>query len=96
MYLVEILLPVKPQLQREMSALLASLTKAFGGVTVFARAPAKGAWEDGDHIEADDVAVVEVMIDVLDRAKWAALRHELEHRLDEREIVIRVSAMERL
>jgi hypothetical protein len=74
-----------------------TLTERFGGVTAHLRAPAAGAWKDDDgSVARDDVAIVEVMADALDRGWWADYRRELERRFCQEEIVIRATELERL
>jgi hypothetical protein len=73
------------------------LTARFGGVTSYARAPARGRWEDDDGKTAhDDIVVVEVMVDELDRGWWAGYRDELARRFSQQELVVRALDMQRL
>ena len=51
---------------------------------------------DEGAVDHDDIVVIEVMTDDLDSTWWAAFRSELEERLDQEEIVIRATAIERL
>ena len=91
MHLVQLLLPrFDRQLARE-------LTERFGGVTAYARAPAKGEWKpaSGETVQ-DDIVVYEVMVERLDRAWWRGYRENLEQRLGEEELVVRALPMERL
>ncbi len=91
MHLVQLLLP------RYDEAVARELTDRFGGMTAYARAPAKGEWKPApDKTVHDDVVVYEVMVEVLDRGWWASYRHELEKRLGEKELVVRAHQMERL
>jgi hypothetical protein len=98
MQLVEILLPVTQgdAVRREMEVLEKQLTERFGGMTAFLRSPGRGLWEDQGLIERDDVVVVEVMTETVDREWWKTLRTALEDRLGQKEIVIRTHAVERL
>jgi hypothetical protein len=91
MHLVQLLLPrYDPAVARE-------LTDRFGGMTAYARAPAKGEWKPApDKTVRDDVVVYEVMVDELDRSWWASYRRELEKRLGEEELVVRAHLIERL
>jgi hypothetical protein len=73
------------------------LTDRFGGVTAYTRAPAEGSWEDEQgRVHHDDVAVVEVMVDSLDRAWWSRYREELTARFRQTELVVRATLMESL
>jgi hypothetical protein len=78
-------------------ALREELTSRFGGLTAYTRAPAEGAWrpEDG-HTEHDDIVILEVVVDKLDRAWWRALRDRLERELAQEEVLVRAMEMERL
>jgi hypothetical protein len=42
----------------------------FGDLTAYNRAPAEGLWESGSGVEQDDIVVIEVMVDSLDRTWW--------------------------
>jgi hypothetical protein len=73
------------------------LTEAFGGVTAYLRSPAEGAWKDsGGEITHDEVAIYEVMTDVLERDWWARYRAELARRFRQEELLVRASCVERL
>jgi hypothetical protein len=79
-------------------ALRTELTNAFGGVTVYSRAPARGLWKpaDDEPAEADDIVICEVMTHELDRAWWRALRQRLEAQFAQETIVVRVMDCEAL
>ena len=71
-HLVQILLPKEKENGAQVEgswfeAFLKELTDKFGGATSFSRAPAEGLWQDGGRTEHDNIAVVEVMADALDR-----------------------------
>lgn len=96
--LVEILLPVVENGGRSFASLAAEvrdeLVARFGGATAFTRAPAEGFWDGGDGAVRDDVVVIEVMVDMLDRAWWRSYRRALEQRFGQQRIVIRQHAVE--
>lgn len=102
MHLVQLLLPLydnekRPFPRARLDAVRAELAERFGGVTAHLRAPATGVWTDEEGETAhDDVVIVEVMTDDLDRAWWAAYRRELEARFRQDELVIRAIPFERL
>lgn len=102
MYLVQILLPLRARsgspLSRDLFDRVArELTERFGGVTSYARAPARGLWEDqAGRAELDDIVVQEVMTDALDEPWWAEYRASLEARFDQDEVVIRALEARRL
>jgi hypothetical protein len=91
MHLVQLLLP------RYDEAVARELTERFGGMTAYARAPAKGEWKPAPgRTVRDDIVVYEVMVDTLDRAWWRGYRCELERRFDQEELVVRAHVVERL
>ena len=101
MHLVEILLPLRDSeghafADRAFERVKEALTARFGGVTAFARSPAEGVWRNGDGRERDEIVVVQVMSDSLDRGWWAEYRAALERDFRQDEIVIRALAIERL
>ncbi|HEY0036017.1 MAG TPA: hypothetical protein VGB66_04980 [Longimicrobium sp.] len=102
MHLVQLLLPLRdnddrPFPRAEFDRVNAELTDRFGGVTAYLRAPASGAWRaDDGEVARDDVAVIEVMADPLDRPWWSRYRADLERRFRQDEIVIRATEIERL
>ena len=91
MHLVQLLLP------RYDEAVARELTERFGGMTAYARAPAKGEWQPqpGETVH-DDIVVYEVMVEHLDRGWWAQYRGRLEERFDQEELVVRAHEIERL
>jgi len=93
-YLVQILLPVRdnegtPFPDGVLQRLQTELTDRFGGVTAYYRAPAKGIWRHNGQHQTDDIVVIEVMTDVLDRAWWQAFRAQLEILLRQQVVVMR-------
>lgn len=95
MYLIQILLPTADNEGRPFDqALLAGIQKdladRFGGVTAHIRAPAKGVWSHRGKQNIDDIAIVEVMTDVLDRPWWREFRARLERELRQEQIIVRV------
>lgn len=102
MHLVQLLLPVygndgAPFERTCFDAVRDELADAFGGVTVYARAPAIGLWEDeaGD-CERDDVMLFEVLVEALDRAWWARYRESLEQRFAQDSVLVRALPAEPL
>ena len=101
MHLVEILLPLAgndgrrfpPALYREVRR---ELVERFGGLTAFTRAPAEGVWRDEGRTARDDVMVLEVMDDHLDRGWWSDYRRRLEARFRQDVIVVRAQTYEAL
>jgi hypothetical protein len=97
MFLVQFLLPVKPALKRQFAATRHELLAQYRGVTAYVRAPAKGSWVAASgQEETDDVIMVEVLVDALDRAWWSAYARTLAERFGEEEIHIRALPAESL
>jgi hypothetical protein len=95
-YLIEILIPVRHDTTTALSQVRDELTKAFGGLTMHANAPAEGLWEKDDDICRDRIVVAEVMVENLDAQWWATYRRRLEALLQQEEIVIRATEIRRL
>src|SRR6185295_11122996 len=101
MHLIQILLPLSDNQGNRFRAdqfgrRREELTKAFGGVTAFTRAPAQGSTDTGGAVVHDDIVVFEVMVERLDRDWWARYRQSLEQEFAQDEILIRASKIERL
>ena len=102
MHLVQILLPLYDNDGRafgagEFDRVRDELTRKFGGVTAFRRAPAEGLWKDEEGAVARDrVVIFEVMAEELDRAWWASYREELERKFRQDKIVVRATEFEEL
>ena len=96
MYLIQILLPVRDNdgnafAHEDFARVRRELTERFGGATLYSRAPAQGAWKDGEgEVAKDDVLVVEVMAQHQDREWWKLYREDLERRFRQESIVVRV------
>lgn len=102
-HLVQILLPTQmrdgaPVAAEQFARVRVELTERFGGVTAYSRSPATGLWkrEDDDHIERDQVIMVEVVVEALDREWWARYREALETRFGQEEVHARALAMEHI
>lgn len=101
MHLIQILLPVRdndgrPFGPHPFEELSWTLSKKFGGITSFSRAPAEGRWESSGKTQHDDVVVIEVMDANLDRDWWAAFREELEATFRQTEVIVRAQPIELL
>lgn len=101
MFLIEILLPLCDENgssfpPESYERLEHELTERFGGVTSFSRPPAEGRWRNDGGIEHDDIVVLEVMAERLDRPWWSELRSRLMHAFAQDDIIIRSHAIERL
>lgn len=102
MHLIEILLPLadnegKPFPAELQAAVRDELAEHFGGVTAFTRSPAEGLWKEGGGApDRDDIVILEVMADWLDRGWWRSYRSELERRFRQDEIVVRAREVELL
>ena len=101
MYLIQVLLPLRDNAghlfgEHVFKSINGALVGEFGGVTAFSLSPAKGTWVNANREERDDVIVVEVMAEALDRLWWQTFRKQLEADLGQAEIVVRALAIERL
>jgi hypothetical protein len=102
MHLVQILLPVYDNDGRRFgderfSEIRRELTGRFGGVTADLRSPATGLWQrDDGTIDRDQMVMVEVMVDRLDRSWWAGYRAQLERTFQQDAIVARAIVVESL
>lgn len=97
MRLIQILLPLydnaeQPFPKRLFDQVRQELTDNFGGVTIYLRSPAVGAWEsESGAVCRDDVILVEVMVQTIDSAWWSTYRQELERRFSQDRILIRAT-----
>lgn len=95
MRLVQILLPLydnagQPFAKSQFEEVRRELTEIFGGVTLYLRSPAVGAWEkESGDVRRDDVILVEVMVEATDAAWWARYREELERRFRQERLLVR-------
>jgi hypothetical protein len=98
MQLVELFIPLRRRdiAARELDRLAHLFSERFGGATLFVRSPGEGLWKDKDHIDRDDIAVLEVMTETVDPRWWRDLRQEIETALSEKEIMIRATRIDRL
>lgn len=102
MNLVQLLLPVYDAHgerfpQSHYHAVAHELTRRFGGLTAYVRAPAAGLWQERPgETRHDDIVVYEVMVDGLDAEWWSRYRRELEERFDQQELVVRAQPIRRL
>jgi hypothetical protein len=100
-WLVEILLPIthndgSPVADDVLHGIHQQLVSRFGGLTAFTRSPAEGIWRSDEGASHDDIVVLEVMSERLDRGWWREWRERLEALLQQKEIVIRALPIERL
>ena len=102
MHVVQILLPLRdnqgePFARELFERVRSELAQRFGGVTAYLRAPAEGHWRDRDGaFERDEVVIVEVMCDELDRPWWSSYREQLAQTFGQQELVARALAAEAL
>ena len=93
--LVQILLPLRDNNGRKFprahfAAVREELVARFGGLTTYARSPARGLWTSSGQTKRDDVVIFEVMTARVAKAWWSRYRHTLERRFRQDEIVVRV------
>ena len=99
MYLVQLLLPLYDNKgrrfpQAKLNRVEDLLSRRFGGITMFKRAPAEGLSRRGGGMKHDEIVVFEVMTDALDRSWWGKYRTRLEQRFRQDCVVIRASKIE--
>ena len=96
MHLVQLLLPLVAE-HAVFDEVMHELTERYGGVTAYTRAPAAGRWKNPSaSTERDDIVVIEVMVEALDKRWWARYRKTLEKRLRQKELVVRAHRIEAL
>lgn len=100
-YLVQLLLPVKdndgrPFDDEVFAATRGELVERFGGVTAYLRAPARGLWKGTGGVDHDDIVILEVMTDDLNRAWWTRYRDQVRIRFRQDELVVRALPIELL
>lgn len=100
-FLVQLLLPLRdnegtPFPRLKYQSVTCELTSRFGGVTAYTRAPAEGRWHDGTIQVDDDVIVIEVMVETLDRSWWRAFRETQERAFRQDEIILRALPLQLL
>lgn len=100
MHLIELLLPTHDNAgdskHEVVDAVQRELLEAFGGTTAFIRSPADGAWKNDGEQVTDEIVVVEVMVDFIDREWWRNYRSRLEESFGQEEVLIRAHPVERL
>ena len=101
MHVIQILLPVrdndgKPFGPHPFEEVAWNLSKKFGGITAYSRAPAEGRWESSGKTQHDDVLVFEVMVETVDRAWWTEFRTQLEMTFRQERIIVRAQLIELL
>ena len=101
-FVIQLLLPLydnnrHPFSPYEFARVRRELTDRFGGVTAYTRSPAEGFWEDDDgQTRRDDVIIVEVMVEEIERTWWGAYGTEVADRFAQKEMVIRAIPFESL
>ena len=101
MHVVQLLLPVCDNAKQRFSQDLyervsTDLTRQFGGLTAYTRAPAAGLWQEGGDAVRNDVVVYEVMAGSLDRDWWRAFRARVERDFRQDHVIIRAQSSELL
>lgn len=103
MVLIQILLPTTPSnlSQADATAAIATtrreLTERFGGSTAYLRAPAKGLWTaPSGEVEHDEVVMVEVVAERLDREWWTQYAGTLAARFAQQAVHIRSTPIDLL
>jgi hypothetical protein len=96
MHLIQIFLPVRDHNDQAFprhhyNRVREVLTRQFGGLTAYTRAPAEGLWKDERNAaHRDDIVIFEVMAAELNETWWKQYKQELEQTFSQNEILIRV------
>lgn len=98
-YRFQILLPITdnrghPYAPEIISRIQQRLVEKFGGYTAHSRAPAQGVWVNEGEASRDEIVVVEVLAEDLDREWWQAFRSGLERDLGQEQLVITAQEVE--
>jgi hypothetical protein len=101
MHVIQILLPLsdnkaKPFPDATLQDIHKELMERFGGLTAFTRAPAEGIWAHDGKQARDDIVVVEVMAESLDRDWWGDFRRRVEQKLRQDRLIVRAQPSELL
>jgi len=102
MFLVQLLLPTRDNDQQPIGEPLfarvrTTLADRFGGVTAYQRSPATGLWKRPDGgVDGDDVVMVEVEVEAIDRQWWGEFRRQLESDFKQETILARAIRLEAL
>jgi hypothetical protein len=99
MYLVQLLLPLfdnagRPFPASKLNRVKTSLTRSFGGITMFRRSPAEGLSSESTGMVYDDIVLFEVMTPALDRRWWQKYRARLEKQFSQDRIIVRASMID--
>ncbi|NKQ86852.1 hypothetical protein C3Y91_21310 [Rhizobium sp. UPM1133] len=98
MHLIQVFIPAAPQVPIDVEDVIATvqreMTERHGGATAYLNSPAKGLWSNGEGAEEDDVIVIEVMVDTLDKAWWHQYRRNLEQLLRQDALLVRALPVE--
>ena len=96
MHLIQIFLPVRDNNdtafpKENYTRIREALTKKFGGLTAYTRAPAEGLWKDEQNdAHRDEIVIFEVMANELDGPWWQAYKQQLKQTFSQEEMIIRV------
>jgi hypothetical protein len=102
MHLIQFLLPLSDNAGKAFpksafDAVRTELAERFGGVTAYVQSPATGVWADPDGgLVRDDMVLVELMAQTLDREWWGAYRRKLERQFRQEAVLVRALPMEQL
>ncbi len=101
MHLVQILLPLTdnerhPFPRQAFDTVAHEMTERFGGVTAHTRSPAEGRWMPMGAGRAEEMVVIEVMVDRLDEAWWRDYRARLEAEFRQDRIIVRATNVQLL
>lgn len=98
MHLIEIFLPSRITMVEHLKKTCSTTFSAncLSALAAPPHAPAKGIWKDGREKAHDDIVIMQVMTDNLDRVWWQDYREALQGRLRQDEILVRSTACEKI
>ena len=96
MHLIQLLLPIYEKGGKRVGTskfkqVKTELTRTFGGLTIYSRAPAHGLFKDQSKVVYDEIVIVEVMVKKIDKSWWATYRKNLERQFHQDILVVRAS-----
>jgi hypothetical protein len=100
-HIVQVFLPLgrrdgSPQPREAFASVRKELLDRCGGVTIYARAPAEGLWQDDEDVAADRIVIFEAVDDNFDPDWWSRYKATLQSQFDQEEILISAIAAVRL
>ena len=101
MHLIRILLPLHDNDKQafaveQFDTVRTELTRRFGGVTAFLRAPAHALWDGEREINRDDIVMFEIITKSLENEWWRDYRIHLQQVFKQEEVLVWATSVEKL